>query len=222
MEVKPSPSATQTRCKFQVSNKQPSHKRTFSKMTTSARVLSPQTLPSLPPSSLLPHHGSQVTEKTHEMRSASSPHHHAPAHLPVLPAPPVTAEHKPCSATDCPSSRASTACSGPSCFPEDPAHLIAPFVPMTFPLANKPASLTSFFLFAPHSPPDTVNFSPPLLSQTHCLLLFLTSNSLFFKVYLFILREREREAERERESQAGSTMSAQSPMWGLILQTVRP
>ena len=32
--------------------------------------------------------------------------------------------------------------------------------------------------------------------------------------------EREREKERERESQAGSALSAQGPMWGLIPQTV--
>uniref|UniRef100_A0ABI8A378 Uncharacterized protein n=1 Tax=Felis catus TaxID=9685 RepID=A0ABI8A378_FELCA len=34
-------------------------------------------------------------------------------------------------------------------------------------------------------------------------------------------RERERERERERVSQAGSTLSAQSPMWGLNPRTVR-
>ena len=51
---------------------------------------------------------------------------------------------------------------------------------------------------------------------------------LFFYVYLFILRERERErvlggAEREREGiQAGSALSAWSPMRGSNPQTKRP
>ena len=49
----------------------------------------------------------------------------------------------------------------------------------------------------------------------------------FFKVYLFILWEtetvwaREGQRTRERESQAGSTLSAYSQMWGLNSQTVR-
>ena len=57
----------------------------------------------------------------------------------------------------------------------------------------------------------------------------------FFNVYLFILRERDRvcvcaqtgeeqrkrERERERETQAGSTLSMQSPTQGLISQTTR-
>ena len=34
-------------------------------------------------------------------------------------------------------------------------------------------------------------------------------------------RQRERETESEQESQAGSALSAQSPMWGLIPQTKR-
>ena len=53
---------------------------------------------------------------------------------------------------------------------------------------------------------------------------------IFFKfTYLFLSekkREREREqeeegAERKRKSQADSTLSAQSPMWGSISQTMR-
>ena len=45
----------------------------------------------------------------------------------------------------------------------------------------------------------------------------------FIFKYLFILRERQRpcvgegQRERERDCRAGSTQSAQSPMWGLIL-----
>ena len=45
---------------------------------------------------------------------------------------------------------------------------------------------------------------------------------MFF--YLFILRERAEEGQREREgvrTQAGSTLSVQSLMWGLNSQTVR-
>ena len=34
-------------------------------------------------------------------------------------------------------------------------------------------------------------------------------------------REGQRERERERESQAGSTLSAQSPMWGSNTRTMR-
>ena len=46
----------------------------------------------------------------------------------------------------------------------------------------------------------------------------------FFKVYLFILRESDQgraAREGERESQAGSTLSTQSPMWGLNSRNVR-
>ena len=42
-------------------------------------------------------------------------------------------------------------------------------------------------------------------------ILLLMRDWVFF-LSLFILRERER--ERERESQAGSSLPAQSPMWG--------
>ena len=52
-----------------------------------------------------------------------------------------------------------------------------------------------------------------------------STEACFFFLSSFILREREHtwegQSERERESQAGSTVSAQSPMWGLIPQTVR-
>ena len=47
--------------------------------------------------------------------------------------------------------------------------------------------------------------------------------SFLFFLSLFILRERAQagEEQRERESQAGSALSAQSPMWGLTSQTRR-
>ena len=47
----------------------------------------------------------------------------------------------------------------------------------------------------------------------------------FFNVYLFISRESESkgvaEREGERETQANSTLSAHSPMWGSISRTVK-
>ena len=45
----------------------------------------------------------------------------------------------------------------------------------------------------------------------------------FFNVYVFIMSEwgRGRERGGERESQAGSVLSAQSPMWGSISRTMR-
>ena len=57
-------------------------------------------------------------------------------------------------------------------------------------------------------------------------------NKVFCGFLTFILREREREREREnkqergrergdRKPQAGSTLSAQSPMQGSVSQTVR-
>ena len=51
--------------------------------------------------------------------------------------------------------------------------------------------------------------------------------SFFFKFIYLFLRERESmseggaEREGERESQAGSTLSMRSPMWGLNSRTVR-
>ena len=54
---------------------------------------------------------------------------------------------------------------------------------------------------------------------------------VFKNFFIYFERERERESERERahasgggaerESQAGSTLSPQSPMWGSNSQTVR-
>ena len=46
-----------------------------------------------------------------------------------------------------------------------------------------------------------------------CLLLICLSCP-FFYIYLFILRDSKCEQEKSRESQAGSTLSVQSPIWG--------
>ena len=109
------------------------------------------------------------------------------------------------------------------------------------PLGGRNSGVTFAYFLLPQSVPSSQTQLAPawttssshqilVVGDTPLLFFFFKLKKIFFvlSLFLFILRGRERAREQgrgrergEKESQAGSALSAQSPTWGLIPQTLR-